>query len=1139
MAVDVGSAVGYLDLDISGFLNNLKSAQSEAEKGSKNLASKMGEGLTSAGQKMSAVGGALTKTVTAPIVGLGTLAVKTTANFESSMSKVSAISGATGKDFDKLKEKAKEMGAKTKFSASESADAFQYMAMAGWKTNDMLDGIDGVMSLAAADGLDLATTSDIVTDGLTAFGLSAKDAGRFADVLAQTGRNANTNVSMLGESFKYVAPVAGALGYSVEDTSVALGLMANSGIKASSAGTALRSMLTNLAKPSKETATAMEYLGISLENEEGGMKSLSEVMKDLRESFGECKMPMDQFKKQMAEIQTKFENGELTEKKYNKAVEDLTEKAYGAEGALKAKYAAAIAGKTGMAGLLAIVNTGEDDFNKLTNAVNNSTGAAKEMSDTMLNNLNGQITILKSALEGLAIQFGEILMPYVKKFVAKLQELVEKFQALTPEQKEQVVKWAAIAAAVGPVILGLGKFTSALGSVFTFFSKAPAAFGVIKGAFVGLKGAIMGISAPVVAIVAVIATLVAAFVHLWKTNERFRKKITSIWNGIKAKFEAFGKGIVDRLNKLGFDFKDFTEVVKAVWEGFCKLLAPIFEGVFEQIGNIIGAALDVITGIFDVFSGLFTGDWELMWDGVKEIFQGVWDFIGNSAKTFGEMLKGIFDVILGWFGTSWDKLWGDVKQFFVDTWTAITTFFTNTVNGIKTGVSNFINAVINFFKQLPTNIANFITQAYNSVKTWVINMVKAAGEVGKNFVDAVIGFFKDLPYNVGKFIGMVLGSIIKWAADMVKAAIQLGKDFIEGVIKFFKELPEKVLEFINKVIDSIKTWAANMVSAAKTMGKNFIDNVVTFFKELPGKILEFVTSAINNVTTWVTNMVAKAREMGTNFINTVVSFFTELPGKIKKFLDSAINNLTSWVASMGRKGKEAAKALIDNVVNGVKSVGSKLLEIGGNIVDGIWNGIVAAKDRFISSVQGFFSGIVDGVKGALGINSPSRVFRDEIGKWLPPGISEGFEAAMPAAMKDIQNELDDNLNKVKAKDLTLSPKNLVTGFKDNLKLAYGEVVTWFESVESRISKSVERMTNSILEFNKVGQTMINPDGTLGYVGYNGFTNHSFTEPYSVTEFKGDKEQRGDTFIFNSPKPIDEVEAARQMKKTKQEMAEGF
>lgn len=1099
MATDVGSAVGYLDLDISGFLSGLQSAQSQANTASKNIATTIGNNLQSAGKSMTSAGSTLTKTVTTPVLGLGTAAVKVTSDFESAMSKVSAISGATGGDLDALNKKAQEMGAKTKFSATESAEAFTYMAMAGWKTEDMLSGIDGIMSLAAADGLDLATTSDIVTDALTAFGLSASDSGHFADVLAKASSNANTNVSMLGESFKYAAPVAGALGYSAEDTAIALGLMANAGIKGSQGGTALRGSLTRLIKPTDDAAALMEQYGLSMTNADGSMKSLGEVMNMLRDKLG-----------------------------------GLTE-------AEQAQVAAQIFGQEAMSGMLAIINASDSDYAKLTDAIYDADGAAQQMADTMLDNLSGQLTLLKSALEGLAIQFGEILMPYIKQFVTWLQNLTQKLQELTPEQKEQIVKWAAIAAAIGPVLMVLGKLTSSVGSIITTFGKIPGAIAKAKSAFTAVSAAIGGISAPVVAVVAVIGVLIAAFANLWKTNEEFRNKMTAIWDGIKSKFESFAQGIVDRLNALGFDFENFGEVVKAIWDGFCSLLAPIFEGVFNQVSVILGSVLDALTGIFDVFIGIFTGNWDQAWQGVKEIFGAVWDLIKGTFESWTIAFKGIVDTVLGWFGTTWDETWTNIKQFFVDIWNGITTFFSNVISSIKMAVSNFITTIINFFAQLPTNIANFITNAYNSVVTWVSNMVAKAREMGQNFLNAVVSFFTNLPYKVGYFIGNTLTNIVIWVGNMVAKAREMGTNFLNNVVSFFTQLPGKVLQFITSAFNNVQTWATNMVNKAREMGTNFINNVVSFFTQLPGKVLQFITSAFNNVQTWATNMANKAREMGTNFINNVVSFMQQLPGKIKQYLDSAINNLKTWVTQMGQKGKEAVQSLIDNVKSAASGIADKVKSIGSDIVSGVWNGIKAAKDTFVSNVKSFFSGIVDGVKDALGIGSPSKVFRDEIGRWLPPGVVQGFEAAMPSAMKAIQKDLNKGIDNIDTDDISVGAGITVSGFADKLKSIYNEVALWFESIESRIGNSVDSMMQSLDMLIRAGQVIVNSDGTLGYIGYNGFTKSGGSDGYVDRTNPKDKNTggNGDTFNFYSPKAIDEIEAAKQMKKTKQDMAEGF
>ncbi len=521
---------------------DLQRLQREAENSRTALVEigKAGEGLQNIGEKISGVGQSLLP-VTAGILGLGTAAVKTGADFDAEMSKVSAISGATGDDLDALRAKAREMGSETKFSASEAGQALEYMAMAGWKTDDMLNGIEGIMNLAAASGEELGTTSDIVTDALTALCYQAKDAGHFADVLAAASSNANTNVSMMGESFQYVAPVAGSMGASAEDLAIALGLMANSGIKASQAGNSLKNGLVNLIKPTDAQKAAMEQLGLmttktaniidqaeidkaqtKVENktldlekaqisyndaltkygtessqaqkklidlqkaennlisaqdaltkaqqgtiqvvgtgqsafadEYGNMKSLNEIMNVLRSSLGKVNVDLI--------------DSEGNAREYDDIIAELSQTEEGLTQAEQLKNAAIIFGKQNLSGMLAIVNASEEDYEKLTNAIYNCDGTAQGMAETMQDNLSGQLTILMSQLQELAISFAEILMPAIRSIVTKIQELMDKFNALSPAQKETIAKIALIAAAIGPLLIVVGQLITGLGGMMIGF----------------------------------------------------------------------------------------------------------------------------------------------------------------------------------------------------------------------------------------------------------------------------------------------------------------------------------------------------------------------------------------------------------------------------------------------------------------------------------------------------------------------------------------------------------------------------------------------------------------------------------------------------------------------------------------------
>lgn len=539
------------EIDKRGFekgLNSLKSISSVASKAIK-----------------IAIGGIVTA-----ITGIGTYAIKVGSEFEAGMSKVQAISGATGAEIEKLTEKAKEMGQKTKFSATESAEAFQYMAMAGWKTEDMLNGIEGIMNLAAASGEDLASVSDIVTDALTAFGLQAKDSGHFADVLAKASSNSNTNVGLMGETFKYVAPLAGSMKYSVEDTAVAIGLMANAGIKGSQAGTALRSMLTRLVKPPKDAAQALKALNISAKNSDGTMKPLSQTLQELRKKFAK-----------LSDSQ-------------------------------KSSYAASIAGQEAMSGMLAIVNASDSDFDKLTESINNADGASKQMADTMNDNVKGALTLLKSNLESVGIKIYDKIKEPLKKLINTISKYISQIPTLLKNvynwinKNKEVIKVlikivASLTAgylAYKSVLVAINAIQIAkniIGTVSAFLSLIP----TIRSAKDAMLLLNMAFSAnPVGLVVAGVATLTTALVLLGNQETESEKKAKEFAKQIKKtkeEFEEYNYNIdktreanlnqINVVSKLKDELKNLVDENGKVKKGYEGRVDFILKELNEALGT--------------------------------------------------------------------------------------------------------------------------------------------------------------------------------------------------------------------------------------------------------------------------------------------------------------------------------------------------------------------------------------------------------------------------------------------------------------------------------------------------------------------------------------------------------------------------
>lgn len=573
--------IGKIAIDM-GDSDKVLDTIGEKAQNTKNKMENLGDGITSSGKSMTKTGVVMTAGITTPIMLLGKKAIDTAASFEAAMSEVGAISGATGKDLKALEDKAKQMGETTKFSAAESAEALKYMAMAGWKTEDMLNGLDGILNLAAASGADLGTTSDIVTDALTAMGYSAGDAGRLADVMAAASSNANTNVELMGETFKYAGTMAGSMGYSMEDVALAIGLMANSGIKGSMAGTSLNAIISRLATNTSGATDCINELGVEFYNADGTARNFEDVMSELREAT----------------------KGLTTEQ--------------------KAEIASTVAGEEAKKGFLAILNASSSDYDKLSSAIKGSSGSAKEMADTMNNNLNGQLTLLKSQLEGLAIQFITLIMPYLKQGVEWLSKVCEWIAGLDDGTKKMIITAAAVLAAAGPVLTVLGNVATGVGSIISVGGKLAGGIGSLIGKVSGAGGlisALAAIPAPVWIVIAVIGAVIAIGVALYKNWDEIREWAGNTWNKVS---DIVG-GAVDKIN--GF-FSGIIDFAKNNWQGLALLLVNPFVGGFKLLYD----NCDTFRNFIDNFLGNLKEGFHNFTSNISEKARELKDNVVNKAK---------------------------------------------------------------------------------------------------------------------------------------------------------------------------------------------------------------------------------------------------------------------------------------------------------------------------------------------------------------------------------------------------------------------------------------------------------------------------------------------------------------------------
>jgi len=837
-------------------------------------------------------------------------------NFTSTMSEVSAISGATGEDFEKLEACAREYGATTVFSASNAAEALKYMSLAGWDADQSTSALGGVLNLAAASGMELGAASDMVTDYLSAFAMEAGDAAYFADLLSYAQSHSNTTAEALGEAYKNCAANLNAAGQDVETVTSLLEGMANQGYKGSEAGTAMAAIMRDITNGMKDGAIKIGETSVAVMDAQGNFRDLTDI---------------------------------LTE------VEAATNGMGDAERAV-ALSSTFTADST--KGLNLILNEGMDNIAGYEEELRGASGSAEEMANIMNDNLSGDVAAMNSAFEELGLKIYDALESKLRAGVQFITNgVIPAIEWLGGHIPEVTIAVSGLGAVIAAMNWG------------TISSK----IAMVKGALVKLAAALGGVSLPAIAIIAVITAVALAFTNLWKNNEEFRNKITAIWDGIKAKFDEFGQGIVDRLNALGFEFEDITEVMKAVWDGFCEVLAPIFEGVFQQISNILNEALDILTGLFDIFAGIFTGDWDMVWQGVQEVFGAVWDFVVATFENWISTFTSLADTVLGWFGTDWETVWTNVKTFFSDTWNAISSFFSGILTGIKTFFTDTWNAIVSFFSGILSGIYSSVTGTMTEIH-----------DTFTNIWDSITGFLSGAWETIKNIVTvgiMAVKEIISAAFQIITLPFRFiwenCKDTVLSIWETIKSVIGEKIDAVKEKITTVTTAISNVASAAWNAISSTASSLWEGIKGTIGSKIDAAKEKVSTATSAITSVASSAwssvSSTASSLWNTISSTVSSKISAASSAVSSATSTITSVASSAWSSVSSAASSKWESVRSTISSKLSSAQSTVSSLMSGITSTMSSGLSSALSTVSGKFSSIYST------ISSKMSAARDAVG----------------------------------------------------------------------------------------------------------------------------------------------------------------
>lgn len=837
-------------------------------------------------------------------------------NFTSTMSEVSAISGATGEDFEKLEACAREYGATTVFSASNAAEALKYMSLAGWDADQSTSALGGVLNLAAASGMELGAASDMVTDYLSAFAMEAGDAAYFADLLSYAQSHSNTTAEALGEAYKNCAANLNAAGQDVETVTSLLEGMANQGYKGSEAGTAMAAIMRDITNGMKDGAIKIGETSVAVMDAQGNFRDLTDI---------------------------------LTE------VEAATNGMGDAERAV-ALSSTFTADST--KGLNLILNEGMDNIAGYEEELRGASGSAEEMANIMNDNLSGDVAAMNSAFEELGLKIYDALESKLRAGVQFITNgVIPAIEWLGGHIPEVTIAVSGLGAVIAAMNWG------------TISSK----IAMVKGALVKLAAALGGVSLPAIAIIAVITAVALAFTNLWKNNEEFRNKITAIWDGIKAKFDEFGQGIVDRLNALGFEFEDITEVMKAAWDGFCEVLAPIFEGVFQQISNILNEALDILTGLFDIFAGIFTGDWDMVWQGVQEVFGAVWDFVVATFENWISTFTSLADTVLGWFGTDWETVWTNVKTFFSDTWNAISSFFSGILTGIKTFFTDTWNAIVSFFSGILSGIYSSVTGTMTEIH-----------DTFTNIWDSITGFLSGAWETIKNIVTvgiMAVKEIISAAFQIITLPFRFiwenCKDTVLSIWETIKSVIGEKIDAVKEKITTVTTAISNVASAAWNAISSTASSLWEVIKGTIGSKIDAAKEKVSTATSAITSVASSAWSSVSSTASSLWNTISSTVSSKISAASSAVSSATSTITSVASSAWSSVSSTASSQWESIRSTISSKLSSAKSTVSSLMSGITSTMSSGLSSALSTVSGKFSSIYST--ISSKMSAARDAVG----------------------------------------------------------------------------------------------------------------------------------------------------------------